>query len=77
MLDWQEHPMFPGSYFAVVDKYSFMCLRDQSGGDFFETSWQDRYKGGSASNTREGPFKKLEDAQANCERILRELERKQ
>lgn len=76
ILDWFTHPFLPDSWCATTDKYSFIVLRDTNGGDFYETSWQDRHNGGSASNTREGPFKTVREAKNNCERIRKELARK-
>lgn len=79
LQNWQPHTLMSlmcGGYaeFALVDKYSFIVIQEENG---WFSSWQDRYKGGSASNTREGPFKSIDEAKANCDRILMGLQRKQ
>lgn len=56
------------------NKYSFMVMKDPELG--WETSWQDLEFGGSASNTREGPFRDRFAAEANCRRILKALRNK-
>ncbi len=80
-LEGPEGPLtidFPNqSFYAMTDKYSFLAARysdelDESAAGWY-TSWQDRYNGGSASNTREGPFLTLQAAEANCRRILKAL----
>ncbi len=76
MLRFEPHPLaatvlkLDGAWCATTDKFSFLVLRTADG---WETSWQDRYNGGSASSTREGPFQSLAAAEANCRRFLREL----
>jgi len=65
----------PDTQYAVTRKYSFLLIREPELGGWF-TSWQDRYGGGSASSTREGPFRDRFAAEANCRRILKELGQK-
>lgn len=63
------------TYFAMAgNKYSFTVMNDAQFG--WELSWQDQENGGSASNTREGPFRDRFSAEARCRHILRELQQK-
>lgn len=73
-MTFEPHPEMPGAYFAFAGKFSFLVIRDDAGA--WRTSWQDQEKGGSASNTIEGPFANRFQAEANCRRIANELKRK-
>jgi hypothetical protein len=67
------------TYIALTDKYSFIVMHQHGSGQLergWYSSWQDRYNGGSASNTREGPFPHRHAAEANCRHTLKQLERK-
>ncbi len=67
---------FPVDAFAArTAKYSFLITYEPELGGWF-TSWQDQVNGGSASSTKEGPFKDRFAAEANCRRTLKQLERK-
>lgn len=71
------------SFTALTDKYSFLVMH------YVDTepqnpksevqllgwwiSWNDRYNGGSASITREGPFKTRYAAETRCRVIYKEL----
>lgn len=76
---FHKHPFsdklkeFQEALYSRVSKYSFLILKEPEG---YSTSWQDQEKGGSASNTIEGPFKTLTEAKENCRRIFKQLLRK-
>lgn len=66
-MNWEDHPLLPNAIMALTDRYSFIVTKETDG---YYTSWQDRYKGGSASSTIEGPFKSSYAAETNCENTL-------
>ena len=71
-MTFEPHPLLPNAYVAFAGKYSFVIMND----DGWRTSWQDQEKGGSASNTIEGPFENRHQAESNCRRIFKSLARK-
>lgn len=65
--------VLPNTYGARAGKFSFIVMRQDDG---WYTSWQDQINGGSASNTREGPFALRSQAETRCRKIFQELQRK-
>jgi hypothetical protein len=78
-MRFEPHPLMSlmgyAAYAAFAGKYSFLILSDD-GGKTWRCSWQDQVKGGSASNTMEGPFKSRDQAEARCRAIYKSLQRK-
>ncbi len=72
-MEFVSHPLLPNMFYARGGKFSFIVSLNDDG---WHSSWQDQVKGGSASNTLEGPFTTRELAEENCARILKQLRRK-
>lgn len=65
---------FAHAVYSRVQQYSFLCLKDNEG---WKTSYsREDTDNWSASDTIEGPFKTLREAQENCKRIFKQLRRK-
>lgn len=72
-MRFEPHRFLPQAYAALAGKFSFIVMRQDDG---WHTSWQDQEKGGSASNTVEGPFTSRDQAETRCRAILKSLRQK-
>lgn len=66
-MRFKPHPFLPNSTFARWNQYSFAAITLGEGQ--WEASYQNQLTGGSASNTREGPFESLAYAEEACEQM--------